>query len=255
MSKQILPQELAAIVSGLLIKPDVFGELDSQEKHEQFFFDIGKVVADYCGGHVSSVNAGDTTAPDLPFAGSSPLLSVHPDPSLPSLNRNVWSYYDLDESWEEESFEGYGIEVGEPLTEEEVQNVHDMLRSLHGNVTLSEGQTSYRFFEMQDWKVRENLGTAYAGDEMPYQVTSRIGATTELEFEREGADFHIRLAAEINSGVPAFHFHLGGDDEAVLHIHAAHGGLVLTPAASDTEVTPAEPDRYAYNDPKSLLIR
>ncbi len=33
MTKQILPNELAEIVTGLLIKPELLGELDSREAH------------------------------------------------------------------------------------------------------------------------------------------------------------------------------------------------------------------------------
>ncbi|WP_163535577.1 hypothetical protein [Klebsiella pneumoniae] len=36
MTKQILPNELAEIVTGLLIKPELLGELDSREAHQAF---------------------------------------------------------------------------------------------------------------------------------------------------------------------------------------------------------------------------
>ncbi|BAS43780.1 hypothetical protein KOJKO3_p1.142 (plasmid) [Klebsiella oxytoca] len=42
MTKQILPNELAEIVTGLLIKPELLGELDSREAHQAFMLDIGR---------------------------------------------------------------------------------------------------------------------------------------------------------------------------------------------------------------------
>ncbi len=50
MSKQILPHEIAEIVTGLLVKPELLGELDSPERHQAFMLDIGRVVAEHCGG-------------------------------------------------------------------------------------------------------------------------------------------------------------------------------------------------------------
>ena len=49
MTKQILPNELAEIVTGLLIKPELLGELDSREAHQAFMLDIGRVIAYHCG--------------------------------------------------------------------------------------------------------------------------------------------------------------------------------------------------------------
>lgn len=46
MTKQILPNELAEIVTGLLIKPELLGELDSREAHQAFMLDIGRVIAE-----------------------------------------------------------------------------------------------------------------------------------------------------------------------------------------------------------------
>ncbi|WP_154922510.1 hypothetical protein [Klebsiella grimontii] len=55
MTKQILPNELAEIVTGLLIKPELLGELDSREAHQAFMLDIGRVIADHCGGLVNGI--------------------------------------------------------------------------------------------------------------------------------------------------------------------------------------------------------
>lgn len=53
MSKQIFPHELAEIVTGLLVKPELLGELDSPQKHQAFMLDIGRVVAEHCGGEAN----------------------------------------------------------------------------------------------------------------------------------------------------------------------------------------------------------
>lgn len=65
MTKQILPNELAEIVTGLLIKPELLGELDSREAHQAFMLDIGRVIADHCGGRVNGITDGDVAKPYL----------------------------------------------------------------------------------------------------------------------------------------------------------------------------------------------
>ncbi|HBW8711924.1 TPA: hypothetical protein MFM99_005180 [Klebsiella pneumoniae] len=45
----------------------------------------------------------------------------------------------------------------------------------------------------------------------------------------------------------------GGDK--LLHVHAAQGGLVLTPDSSGVRFQGAECDRYAYRDQNSLLVK
>lgn len=49
MPKQTIPNELAEIVTALLVKPELLGELTSVEKHQAFMLDIEKVVANHCG--------------------------------------------------------------------------------------------------------------------------------------------------------------------------------------------------------------
>ena len=101
MSKQITPIELAEIVAGLLIDPTLYGELDSMQKYESFMRDIGEVVEAHCGGTVNRVNSAISTGAFLSNADCSPMLSVSPDESLPSLTDNVWTLYDPD-GWEED---------------------------------------------------------------------------------------------------------------------------------------------------------
>ncbi|MES1794666.1 hypothetical protein ABUU53_24435 [Escherichia coli] len=46
MYKLVSPRELTEIITGLLLKPELLGELDSPEKHRMFMADLGRVVAE-----------------------------------------------------------------------------------------------------------------------------------------------------------------------------------------------------------------
>ncbi len=104
MTKQILPNELAEIVTGLLIKPELLGELDSREAHQAFMLDIGRVIADHCGGRVNGITDGDVAKPYLSDIECTPTLHIEPDDRLPSTERNVWSNYHV-EAWADEGQE------------------------------------------------------------------------------------------------------------------------------------------------------
>ena len=104
MTKQILPNELAEIVTGLLIKPELLGELDSREAHQSFMLDIGRVIADHCGGRVNGITDGDVAKPYLSDIECTPTLHIEPDDRLPSTERNVWSNYHV-EAWADEGQE------------------------------------------------------------------------------------------------------------------------------------------------------
>ncbi|HFE4421440.1 hypothetical protein [Klebsiella quasipneumoniae] len=88
MTKQILPNELAEIVTGLLIKPELLGELDSREAHQAFMLDIGRVIAYHCGGLVNGITDGDVAKPYLSDIECTPILHIESDDRLPSTERN-----------------------------------------------------------------------------------------------------------------------------------------------------------------------
>lgn len=48
MAKLISTRELATIITALLVKPELLGELDSPEKHRALMEDLGRVVAEHC---------------------------------------------------------------------------------------------------------------------------------------------------------------------------------------------------------------
>ncbi|MEE9493026.1 MAG: hypothetical protein V3W04_06570 [Gammaproteobacteria bacterium] len=138
MSKQILPAELAEIVVGLLVQPDLLGELDSAEKHQAFMLDIGQAVADHCGGIINQVSLPDSDQGGyLSSEYTSPYLSVSPDASLPSLNKNVWRYYDQ-EGWEEAALEITPCDA--------VNSVRMMLQNLLCRPDTEEADDQHRYF-------------------------------------------------------------------------------------------------------------
>ncbi|BDO05661.1 hypothetical protein [Klebsiella quasipneumoniae] len=104
MTKQILPNEPKQILPNDLIKPELLGELDSREAHQSFMLDIGRVIADHCGGRVNGITDGDVAKPYLSDIECTPTLHIELDDRLPSTERNVWSNYHV-EAWADEGQE------------------------------------------------------------------------------------------------------------------------------------------------------
>lgn len=124
MAKILLPNELAEIVTGLLVKPELLGEEVSVANHQQFIKDIGDLVADNFGGYVGDVSQemGDSEA--------STLVSVYPNENLPSLHANVWSLHDTD-GWIDENVNDYeDLELGEEVSTKDRISGRDKLQSL-----------------------------------------------------------------------------------------------------------------------------
>lgn len=133
MSKQILPNELAEIVAGLLIKPELIGELDSPERHQSFIEEIAQVVADHCGGYINGISPADCDDSQyLVDEYSAPYVSVSPDDCLGSLTRNVWAAFDV-EGWEEEIAEAESEDadsVSDPMSTDEIKALRNELQQL-----------------------------------------------------------------------------------------------------------------------------
>lgn len=127
MSKQILPQELAEICTALLVKPQLLGQLETSGQFEAFMKDIGQVVANHCGGQINFVHGALSEEAGPADDELSAMLSVAPNDSLPSINRNVWSFHDLS-GWEDEQVEG--VEVGVPVTREEASTLRSKIAAL-----------------------------------------------------------------------------------------------------------------------------
>lgn len=251
MYKLISPRELTEIITGLLLKPELLGELDSPEKHRMFMADLGRVVAEHCGGLVNSVVLPGTevTVPDgLPLNGqpvrylgikeSIPHLLVEPDASLPSLAKNVWMYADP-EGWKEH----FGAEE-DCLTPEMMQLFRKGIQALQ-----KEHDTPEISLTLQDWRLEEE--TLREEDSQAYQVSVTGQHNIHCEVVNKEGNPCFGVMFEIDQGVPALHINTGGD--MLLHIHCAHNGLVLTPDASGQRFEKAPVDRFAYNSPSLLL--
>ena len=132
MAKKIYPNELAEVVTALLVNPELIGELSEQDQHQDFMHDIAKVVARHCGGDAVCVNPPGFVSEDVPYCSdseSSPMLTVFPSDSLPSLHQNVWGNYDPD-GWDGESGYEYGIEDGSLVTEEQSEQFRSKVQQL-----------------------------------------------------------------------------------------------------------------------------
>ncbi|EHB0494735.1 hypothetical protein ACSHM0_001840 [Escherichia coli] len=80
-----------------------------------------------------------------------------------------------------------------------------------------------------------------------YQVN--ISADQNLQFEvvDVSGTACFGLILEIDRGVPTLHIDTGSD--SLLHIHAAHNGLVLIPDSPSHGFENAPVDRFSYNSP------
>ena len=249
MSKQLFTHELAEMVASLLICPNALGELDSNDAHGAFVRDIAEVVSQHCGGSIIDVVINDD---EDPSPGQKWLVGVAPNDSLPSLHQNVWAYYDAD-GWDEGLTGGLeDLDLGEALSEREIRMARELVLS---NLIGSASQTSTRFaFDAVDWQLIESGEVDEPGDEQVYSVNMTLGNQSHIDILDASGESRLALTIEIDRGVPAIH--LAKDDDHLVHIHAAHDGLVVTPGSDLNRLDePAPCDRYSYFDSNSLLIR
>jgi hypothetical protein len=258
MSKQIMPHELAAIVRTLLIKPSLLGALEDAEAHQAFFGEIAQVIADHCGGEIASQSEPDTYENYLSNQFSSPYVGIAPNAELPSLYNNVWAAFDIEEMDDVANdikvAKELGIDLGEPMTAMKSQKLREVMKGLMVNNLTCSSLTEYTSeinLEMVDWCSSE--GDIPDADKGNYKVKYNIGNQAAVELVDESNEPVFGFMFEINNGVPALHIDLDGGD-AVLHIHKAHDGLILTPNSINDRFSTAPCDRYSYNDPSSLLI-
>lgn len=250
MAKQIIPSELAELVTGLLIKPELLGELETPDRHRMFMEDIGRVVAEYCGGQVNGSNLGDAddTATN---EGRLPMLSVSPCDFLPSLNRNVWSLYDP-EGWDDGEASDHDIELGEAREATQINEVRSKLRGLMINEALvlaTEPQPLE--WAMRDWRSDDGYSQPPSSDE-PYFVDATLGNQSHFSITNNCGEPKLSLCVEVNHGVPAVH--IGFEDDLELHVHLAQGGLVLTPGDNSLKFEEAEADQFAYCSTEALRV-
>lgn len=211
MAKLIQANELAEIVTGLLVAPQLFGELDECKTHQAFMQEIGEVVATYCGGHVEGISRPETTKDYLNHPQSTPCLSVTPNDSLPSIDRNVWSIFDAS-GWEEE----LGSEHDGNIQVDEKQ-----IAELRANLqTLLVGSTFELPIELADWETGEgepikgllisnDIGLAFRFEGYS-DCCSEDSKGFPVFLENYEGQVSIRVSSNINSEEPTHVINLSG---------------------------------------------
>lgn len=140
MSKQIRPNELAEIVTGLLVRPDLLNAFDgSSQVHEEFIDAIGRVVTDYCGGRVNCVHPADLPMDSKPCFVETAYLSIWPDENLPSLEKCVWSPYDP-EGWADHVPGEFNLPDCEPRSDAETAALREQLRRLMNEAVAAQSE-------------------------------------------------------------------------------------------------------------------
>lgn len=249
MSKQILTHELAQLVSTLLIDPSILGQLDCQDAHERFVEDIANAVAQRCGGEISGVAMSD---PDLEYP-SELMVSVRPDDSLPSLNDNVWSLFD-EQGWDGYNADEYGIEAGEKPDASKLEKMREKATEAYLTAIVASHGKLPVSFEAVDWMIAEGEGVEDEADAQTYTVDATLGNQTYIDVVNERGDVAMGVIIEIDRGVPTLHLSKDGQEQLV-HIHAAHDGIVLARDSEQVLATTAPFDRHAYFDKSAFLFK
>lgn len=179
MHKKITPRDLARIVAALLISPSIFkDELSTAHEHQAFMLEIGKVVADFCGGDIAGI-----TPTDNLFLNP-PTLRVEPNELLNSYHRNVWAYFD-NAVWDSHRAD---ITPGEPISEEETLRVIDQINDLFTAHADSSGQ-------------EENVGAVSANQHLERtlvdcDIMSGVDENTyrmQVEQEYDSKDIRVKI--------------------------------------------------------------
>ena len=106
MAKILTPEELAAIVEDLLVRPDKVGEFDSNDRYERFLEAIAMVVCDHCGGRVGHVHPPDFSVKEALKSGLNPndatghnairyTVGIHGNDNLPE-GGGIWTHHGFD---------------------------------------------------------------------------------------------------------------------------------------------------------------
>lgn len=249
MSKQIIPRELAELVSGLLISPEVLGELETPEQHRMFIEDIGRVVAQHCGGQINGCSLGDNH--DTASAEAAlPMLSVSPCETLPSLRDNIWDLYDP-EGWDDEEADYHGIELGTRKSAKLIGGLRSLLRGLMANEALASDEPQGLEWSMIDWRIDEDPSITPAADEK-YFVEAAISNQSRFNITSSDGEPKMSVFLEVSNGVPSLHIEFAGDRE--LHVMLAQEGLVLTPGDSRLRFEEAAADEFTDFSTAALRV-
>jgi hypothetical protein len=134
VAKMINSQELAEIVTGLLVEPRLLGVNPTKAEYQHFIEGVSFLITEQFGGCLNSIrvpgNPEDLLGEGLDQGVSTQdvYISVDPDDNLvPSIRQNVWSYHDI-RGWDEEEVDGVAIEC--PFTEGQMEEKRKELSDL-----------------------------------------------------------------------------------------------------------------------------
>jgi hypothetical protein len=127
-------QELAEIVTGLLVEPRLLGVNPTKAEYQHFIEGVSFLITEQFGGCLNSIrvpgNPEDLLGEGLDQGVSTQdvYISVDPDDNLvPSIRQNVWSCHDI-RGWDEEEVDGVAIEC--PFTEGQMEEKRKELSDL-----------------------------------------------------------------------------------------------------------------------------
>ncbi|MFM2668547.1 hypothetical protein AAFX24_27790 [Vibrio mediterranei] len=244
MSMKLKTSELAEIATTLIAKPELLGMFDVAGQHEAFLNDLADVICDHCGGK----NAGVHRSTFDEEHHSDTTINIDPSDSLPSLNNNIWTAIHAS-GWEGVVASDYQIEEGETLSPSQHADRRTQMRSLF---TPSKDLFVDFEHELVDYRLAE--GESISPEETaPYSVKTHLGNQPSMEFTDMKGDVVFGFIAEVSHGVPVIHIDAGGD--SLLHVHAARGGVVLTPEPSEAALEPAPEDCYFYDQGQAYFIK
>ncbi|HFV9915647.1 TPA: hypothetical protein ACIBH9_003318 [Salmonella enterica subsp. diarizonae serovar 61:l,v:z35] len=251
MPKYLLPAELAEIVCGLLVQPTLMNELKKPESHKAFMQDIAELVAKHCGGQIEGVimpvdrdetsQADYLTTPDV-----TPYLVVSPGADMHSLTDNVWRHHARD-GWLDHMKDSDEESPDELPTHKECSVHRYALQRM-----LLQPQTNHVNLPSQVVRMGDY-------DEQPessaeFIVTMALGGHAQLAVQDVDSRLVMSLTLLIENGIPSVHVNAGDTDPSVLHVRAAHGGMVLSTDSLNHEFDILPSDRYTYGRP-GLLVK
>lgn len=241
MAKKILPNELAEIVTALLIDPDIIGEMPDQDRHAMFMKNIGQVVANYCGGFVEGVGEGDAELPGT-------LSLARTEECDTGSHTGAWALHDID-GWDMDDSEF----IGESKAQE-IQSMNQTRGAIVGllvNKAIEQGVQPRLHFDLKDW----DSGTS--DDEATHSLTMLVGAANQpawLIIVNKETGEGMEVAIEINKGVPALH--IGNNDQMHMHVHRlSENNFTLTPDNKHCTFDKPDAGECPYNDSRTIALR
>lgn len=257
MPKYLTPSDFAEIVCGLLVQPARLDAFSTPEAHQAFLEEMGQLVSRHCGGKIDGVmmpvgvSEEESKAAYLSCPETTPYLVVSPDASLPSMTHNVWRYSNPS-GWLDVVHGTPDTSPDDLPSTTDCTVVRTALQRLLIPVETAQCNLKQHVVRMQDCRYTEN-------DEQPaedkiFTVTAALGGNAQIVVQNHHGKSVFGAVLTIENDTPALHINPGDADLTHLHIHAAHGGLVLATGSSDTNFALAPVDCFTYGR-SGLLVR